>query len=71
MGHVEIAVSLNPVLVSFHAQCAYQSQKSCLIGEDSYNMAATLQFLIKAFEHVGALDVFMMGMREAVKGEGL
>lgn len=42
-----------------------------LVGEDADDERAALEFLVEAFEQVGAFEMFVMGVREPIEGKRL
>ena len=52
-------------------QSADEAEAALLVGEDANDVGAAFEFLVETFEHVGALDVFVMFARLAVEGPGL
>ena len=68
--HVQITVGLDPVFVDFDRQRPDQSQSAFLVGKDSDDMGAAFEFLVKPFEHIGALEMLVMLSGQPVKGEG-
>ncbi len=71
MDHVEVAVGLQPVLVDFYGERAYQPQAALGAGEGPDDEGPPLDLLIEALEHVGGLQVLVVLARQAVEGEGL
>ena len=69
--HVGVACAVEPFLVLFGGQRADEAQAACVVWEDAHDQGAALEFLVEAFEQVGALEMFVMGMREAMESEGL
>ena len=69
-GHVKVAGSIEPFLVLFRGEGAHQAQAALLVGEDADDLGAAFEFLVEAFEEVGALEVFVMSLWETVEGEG-
>jgi hypothetical protein len=65
------SMGLDPAFVDFDGECPDQAQSALLVGEDAKEMGAALQFLINAFEHIGALKMLVVLSRQPVKGEGL
>ena len=68
--HIEVTGAIEPLLVLFGGECADQAQAACFVGEDAHDERAALEFLVEAFEQVGALEMFVMGLRQPVEGEG-
>ena len=69
--HVEVAGAIEPFLMLLDGQCADQAQTTRFVGEDAHDQRAALEFLVEAVEEVGALEMFVMGLRQAIEGEGL
>ena len=68
--HVEIDGAVEPFLMLLAGQRADEAQAACLVGKDAHDMGATLEFLVEAFEEVGAFEVFVVRAGLAVKGPG-
>ena len=68
--HVEVAGTVEPFLVLLGGEGAQEAQAAGIVWEDAHEEGAALEFLVEAFEEVGAFEVFMVGLREAVEGEG-
>ena len=68
--HVEVTGAIEPFLMLLGSQCADQTQATGFVGKDADDLRAALEFLVEAFEQVGALEMFVMALRQAVKGEG-
>jgi len=49
---------------------AEEAQATGVVGGDAHDQGAAFEFLVAALEEVGAFEVFAMGLREAVEGEG-
>jgi hypothetical protein len=45
-------------------------QASVCIGEDAHDVGSAADFLVEAFEHIGALEMLMVLAREPVEREG-
>jgi len=43
-------------------------QAGIRIGEDPHNACPALDLLVKPLEHVGRLEIFLVGTRQAVEG---
>ena len=67
--HVEIAGAIEPFLVLLGGEGADEAQAARVVGEDAHDEGAAFEFLVEAFEQVDALEVFVMGLREALEGE--
>ena len=65
VGHVEVTGTVEPFLVLFGGEGAHEALAARLVGEDADDERAALEFLVEAFEEVGALAVFVVGVREA------
>lgn len=68
--HVEVAGAVEPFFVLFGGEGAEEAQAAGVVGEDAHDQRTAFEFLVEAFEEVGAFEVFVMGLREAVEGEG-
>ena len=68
--HVEVACAIEPFFVLFGGEGAEEAQAACVVWEDAHDERTAFEFLVEAFEEVGAFEVFVMGLREAVEGEG-
>ena len=68
--HVEVARAVEPFLVLFGGEGAQEAQAARVVWEDAHDQRTAFEFLVEAFEEVGAFEVFVMGVREAVKSEG-
>lgn len=69
--HVEIDRAVEPFLVLFAGQSADEAQAALVVWEDADDVGAAFDFLVEAFEEVGAFDVFVVFARLAVEGPGL
>src|SRR5690606_38137061 len=69
--HVQIAASLLPLLVLFGGEGSHQAQAAVGIGEDAYDVGATLDLLVEALEQVGRAHVLVMGTQQAVERQRL
>jgi hypothetical protein len=47
-----------------------EAQASVCIGEDAHDVGSAADFLVEAFEHIGALEMLMVLAREPVEREG-
>ena len=61
VGHVEVACAVEPFLVLFCGECAHEAKAARLVGEDADDERTAFEFLMEAFEEVGALEVFVVG----------
>ena len=68
--HVEVDGAVEPLLMLFGRQGADESKAALFVGEDADDVGAAFEFLVKPFEEVGALEVFMVCTRLAVEGPG-
>src|SRR3546814_9270889 len=68
---LEVAVGFEPVFVGFDGECADQAQAAGGVGEYPHDIGSPPDFLIEAFEHVGAFHVLVMPAWQPVEGEGL
>jgi hypothetical protein len=48
-----------------------QSQATGFGGEDAHEQRAAFDLLVEPLEQIGRLEMFVVGPREAVEGEGL
>src|SRR3974390_2884316 len=52
--HVQVTRALKPVFVDLDSQGAQQTQGTRLVGKDPDHLGASLQFLVKPLQYVGA-----------------
>ncbi len=69
--HVDVAVSLHPVLMGFDGECAHEAQAAFGVGKDTHDIGSAADFLVEALEHVGALEVLVVGAWQPEEGERL
>ena len=66
--HIEIDRAVEPFLVLFAGECADEAEAALVVWEDADDVGAAFDFLVEAFEEVGAFDVFVVFARLAVEG---
>src|SRR5690554_6889527 len=71
MRHVEIARTLQPVLMGLDRQRPDQSQAAFTAGRDAHHVGAPLQLLVQALQHVGRLHVLVVLLRQPVVDQGV
>ena len=54
---MEVAGFFHPAFVDLSGQHSDQSKTALFVGEDPHHQSASLEFLIEAFEHVGAFEM--------------
>ena len=69
--HVEIDRAVEPFLVLFAGESADEAKAALVVWKDAHDVGAAFDFLVEAFEEVGAFDVFVVFARLAIKGPGL
>lgn len=67
--HVQVAVSLNPVLVDFDRQRPNESQGALLVWKDADDLGSAFEFLIEPLEHVRALEMLVVLSGQPIKGQ--
>ena len=63
-------MGLEPTFVDLDRQRPDQPQATLRVRKDSNDMGPAFELLIEPLEHIGAFEVFMMFLGEAVKSEG-
>lgn len=69
--HVEIDGTVEPFLVLFAGERTDEAKAALVVWKDAHDVGAAFDFLIEAFEQVGAFDVFVVFARLAIKGPSL
>ena len=67
--HVEVTAAIEPFLVLPSGECADESKAACVVWEDADDLGAALEFLAEALDEVGALEVLVMALGQAVKSK--
>ena len=68
--HVEIDRAVEPFLVLFAGESADEAKAALVVRKDADDVGAAFDFLVEAFEEVGAFEVFVVRAGLAVKGPG-
>ena len=58
--HVEVAGTIEPFLVLLGGQRAEEAQAARVVGEDAHDQGTAFEFLVEAFEEVGAFEVVVI-----------
>lgn len=64
--HVEVSVGFHPFLVGFDREGSDPAPAALGSWEDAYDIGASPDLLVEAFEHVGRLDMLVVGHRQPV-----
>jgi hypothetical protein len=69
--HVDVSVGLHPVFVRFDGTRPDQAQAAFGVWKDTHDIGPASVLLVEAFEHVRALEMLVVGARQAEEGQCL